>query len=506
MPQTHPRRWGGPLLLIVAFAAVLRLVASVNDLWLDEIWSLHLAAGMKAPWDIFTARPLLQDNNHPLNTLLLWLMRSVEPEWLLRLPAVLAGVTMVALAAAWAQGVSRTARVGAEAGACPPANGSTTASLPMVLMTAALLAGSHLLVHYGSEARGYSLAACAALAAATAIWRGEDERGWRWPALFWTAVILGSLAQPIFIVQAYAPLGLWSLGRLWCRYRKLSAVAAELARWHALPSLALALYFVGFLSRIEQAGGTARPWTPALANLLGLSLGLPLALDQERAALAARLALGVIAGVAALVLLWRRGQRGTCVFYLLAIPGGAALQLLLTRPAFLYERYLLISGLFFALLLAHALATLAASGRRAAAIAWCVLALMLAGHAVSIVHLLRDGRGQYGAALRFIIAATPADGRPILIASDHDYRNLKLIVHFRPRIPGGRRLRYVAQRDLGATGADWFLVHSPSDPKPRDQRFTIDGAGYTLRATFPTAPLSGFHWFIFHRERATIGP
>jgi hypothetical protein len=41
-------------ILIVALAAVIRIRGAQNDLWLDEIWSLHLASLISGPLGIFT--------------------------------------------------------------------------------------------------------------------------------------------------------------------------------------------------------------------------------------------------------------------------------------------------------------------------------------------------------------------------------------------------------------------------------------------------------------------
>ncbi len=82
--------------VILVGAAVLRVLASGGDLWLDEIWSLTLAASVEQPLDILTE--IHHDNNHPLNTLCLYLLGERENWVVYRVPALVAGVATVAVA------------------------------------------------------------------------------------------------------------------------------------------------------------------------------------------------------------------------------------------------------------------------------------------------------------------------------------------------------------------------------------------------------------------------
>src|SRR5258707_11952356 len=84
------------LLLLVAAAGLLRLAAARDDLWLDEIWSLSLAARVHRALDVFTS--LHHDNNHYLVTLWMFLLGDNAAGFWYRLPSVLAGTAAVALA------------------------------------------------------------------------------------------------------------------------------------------------------------------------------------------------------------------------------------------------------------------------------------------------------------------------------------------------------------------------------------------------------------------------
>ena len=57
---------------LLVLSAGLRLLAARGDLWLDELWSLSFARQMTSPLDVWTA--IHHDNNHPLNTLYLFVV------------------------------------------------------------------------------------------------------------------------------------------------------------------------------------------------------------------------------------------------------------------------------------------------------------------------------------------------------------------------------------------------------------------------------------------------
>ena len=65
---------GWALGVVVLFFAVVRMVGVFGDLWLDEIWSLRMVQSIQSPLEIFTT--LQHDNNHPLNSLFLYIVQS----------------------------------------------------------------------------------------------------------------------------------------------------------------------------------------------------------------------------------------------------------------------------------------------------------------------------------------------------------------------------------------------------------------------------------------------
>src|SRR5580658_9020230 len=117
---------------LLVVAAVVRIWAAQNDLWLDEIWSIDLAGQVSSPWQLFYT--IHSDNNHYLNALWIYFC-GFEGDWPgYRIPSIVAGIGSVAVAGLIGLGRSR-----------------------MNAIVAMLLIGfSYVLVLYSSEARGYS--------------------------------------------------------------------------------------------------------------------------------------------------------------------------------------------------------------------------------------------------------------------------------------------------------------------------------------------------------------
>src|SRR5262249_29810968 len=82
--------------LIVVAAAVMRVSASLGDLWLDEIWSVVIAGRLASPLEVFTN--VHHSNNSHLNTLFLYFLGDQSNWFMYRIPSVIAGVATVLVA------------------------------------------------------------------------------------------------------------------------------------------------------------------------------------------------------------------------------------------------------------------------------------------------------------------------------------------------------------------------------------------------------------------------
>jgi len=172
-----------------AVGTVVRVFAAQNDLWFDEVWTLELLRERVHSFgDVFIN--VKHSNNHHLVSLWVWLVGQNASALMYRVPSVLASIGTVALAGFI--GIRR--------------------SCLEECIAVTLTSWSYLLVHFGTAARGYSLAIFFALLAWYALQQFEERRSWAWIIVFWSAVVLGFLAHLEFAV-CFAGLFVWSLWR-----------------------------------------------------------------------------------------------------------------------------------------------------------------------------------------------------------------------------------------------------------------------------------------------------
>lgn len=191
------------LIVIIAIGVLLRVRGMVTEFWLDEIWSLRLSQLAHSWSDVFTRLP--HDNNHPLNTLWMFLLGD-QPNWVwYRIPSFLCGLALIALLIRAVRGDGQRIAVALFA----------SFSLPMIV--------------YGTEARGYAPAAM--LCVAAYVWR---ERPWvsamaislamlaHLTAVFvFAGLIVDALRRPRLTLLAYAIPGAVAAWLYFFFYRRL---------------------------------------------------------------------------------------------------------------------------------------------------------------------------------------------------------------------------------------------------------------------------------------------
>jgi hypothetical protein len=454
------------VLLVVAFAAILRLACVNAEFWLDEIWSWELAHAAPSLPGVLTIR---HDNSHALNSLWLRLWPATAPLIFLRLPALVAGLGAVVVAAV----VARRRGVAAS------------------LFAALLIAGCSWVVFASAEARGYSLAVFFAFAALEALWRYLDRPSRSSLAAFWVLSALGFLSHLTF-VHAYIGFVVWSMRRFARERPDSRGQVRAMLVLHGPVAAFFAAYYLLAVRGMEIGGGPETPTSDVLRRLISLGLGGP-AGDWGWVVVA--VAVGVL--VMGLSLMGRsepeaqardsrtlacasgseRGNNGDVwTFFAAAVVASPALFLI--RPQVLFERYFLIPFVFFLLLVAFVMGDL----WRRRALRPVVLALLvgyLAGNAWQVKAFAGSGRGEFGEALAWI--AEQDDGDPLLIAGDHDFR-VRLCVEFYARRLSLARVRYVeSDRWKEAT---WLLVHAPDG-----ERLPME---FETRTIFPIRPAKDF--------------
>ncbi len=486
-------RWTTVVLLAVlaGVAAWLRLLCSRGELWLDEIWTWDISHKLTWPGGLFSQ--LREENNHYLNTLVIWLWRDCAREsagfWV-RLPAVVCGVATVGIA--W-----RLGRVGSAI--------QDHASL----LAAGLTATSYLLVHYSSEARGYAYAVFFAALAFDQLEALERHRRQAPPPgsasrqrrlaewLFPVACCGGFLSQPIFLT-CFGAQAVW----LYLRLKKEGPeeqVWPTLLRRFVPPGLCFVLLYVVDLRHAVNGGGDVYPLWRVVLETLSLAGGGPFS------GWGAVVVAGLVAGafVHGLRVLARAGD-DRWVFYVLVVVVLPLGLLVVLRRAEVYPRYFLIAVFFLLQAVAVGLADLLRRGSVAWLFATVSVAVAMWGNGQHIGQLVEQGRGGYRPVLERLAQQEPSSR--IELRSDHDFRHPLMFKYFLPLVDlQGKTFRHVNLEEVPVEGTPWLLTHSlEPDWQPPATR-TVGGIEYELTLFRPYAGLSGWGLALYRRREPAAG-
>lgn len=460
MPTAHRNA----ILGCVFVGLALRLPGLFGDLWLDEVWSLELAATLANAGEVFTA--LHHSNNHHLNTLWMYAWGDA-PHWAwYRVPALLTGLASIVLAACVAR----------------------RRGLLDAVLAAWLTAVCFALVHFSSEARGSGPTVAFALAALLFLDRDHDAPRTANALGFGASVIAGFCFQLVFCFFWAGALVTGAL-RLWRRQPAALPLLGGLARLHALPLAALALLWWVDLRFLRVGGGEPLDLAWLTARTVGYGLGLP-AFSSAAPVLAALALLVVGAGV------WNLARRGDdwWLGLLIAIVVAPTLVITWFDPAVLAVRYFLIGIQLTLLLVAWLAADAMRSGGAPRVIAVAVLALTSAMHLVHVARFIEHGRGGYSAALARM--ASESDG-PIVVGSDHDFRVGRVLAYHARTLEHPERLQYRSADDWPEGGPDWLVVHRQETPTRPHPWVDAGTTRFQLVATYEHAAISGYAWLLY---------
>ena len=494
-PTLSPRGFYWTLGGLTAVFGAVRFACLFNDLWLDEIWSLRLVQQLHSPAEILTK--LWHDNNHPLNSLWLYVLGPDHTSPAYRLLSWFTGTATVGLAGLIARRQYQQLQPSEV-----PARASAAG-----LIAAVLVGGCYFLIHYSSEARGYAPAVGFSFLAVYALGHATGQPANRWAIIYGLACGLGLLSHLVAFQVMLAGL-VWSgmvLFKNWTNWRDR---LVHLVCWHLGPWLFLGFYYLGFVRKIEIGGGPKLALDDVLGTLAAFSLGFP-------SGMGVRIALPVFLGVAllGLVLVWCR-DRATAGFFAAGIFVAPALGLSSSRFVLLYPRYFIVSAALALVLAGYGLARVWFSeigpigrmGRIGPMISGFLLAAFVTGNAVHIARLLRDGRGQYQAALRYIAERTPAGA--ITVSSDSDFRNFMVMDYYKSAVGSGHQLQYFPTNQPPPEGLQWIFLHrlDETTPVPPDALHDAEGRNYQLVRVFPHAPLSGWEWYVYRNLDPAVLP
>jgi hypothetical protein len=456
--------------IVCVLAGAIRIAAARGELWLDEVWTLRLLQdNAHSPADILFR--IAHDNNHVLNSLLMYWAGPNGSAWVYRWPAVLAGALTVVLAG-WTQ----------------RRRGTATALASVVLIGA-----SYLLVQYSSEARGYAYEVLFSMLAFAILCAADESPSLWWDFGFAATCIVGFLTHPLFVIVFLAaqvwtwfPGGPRSIGRL---------VQTALFRT-ALPGLFFAWLYVAVLRHMTIGGGDVQRFADVILQTLSLSVGGPFGQIGEYAAAAIAVALTLAA-------FWRvfrqSPKRGT--FYLSAIIVLPALVLLIGPRQDIYPRYFLGSVFFLLLLWSEYLGGAGASARSLRG--WPVVALgaFVLANGWHVSQLVLLGRGHY----QDVIALMARDtrGAQVLVVVDHQFRQGMMLDYYGHRLGLSKPLQVGNPTASNLHATEWLLTHDLGvDFVPESTITTPDGVTFRLVAHYPFAGLSGWNLCLYRRAPA----
>jgi len=463
------------LSLIVAGGGLVRLIAAQGDLWLDEIWTLTLLAPIRSVGEILFG--IAHDNNHHLNSIYLYLIGPDASSLAQRGLAVALGTATVAVAGFAAAPGGRAA----------------------VVFAMLLFAFAYPMVHYGSEARGYAGLVLFLLLALVLLQRSFDRPDWRVRHALGLAIGLGLLSHltMVAVTVILAVWAFWVLSRQAGNSRQTAVATLAIFR----PALAwtfavgACLGVAGVRHGFTVGGVTpfsATNFSDGYGGLIRLLLGMPDSLaDRVPGWIWLMVAMAAIMSAA---YLWRsRDSRAS--LYAVAVIGWPAIIFTAGAPNVQFGRYFLVSGAFFVLLLADALADAWSRGGVWRASAGTALGLMLVGHAAALAAFFRDERGHYNDA----IAAMARDGR-FSYGSDHEFRTRTVVEFFAAK--RGVAADYV-RPDAWCERTPQFMVIEDPRAAQRFAQLELGSPKCPLRfergETFSSSLLSGRQWTIYRR-------
>ena len=457
-------------IVIVALAVSLRARCALNDLWMDEIWSIELVRELHAPVEVFTKTH--HDNNHYLNSLFIYFFgqRGNWPGY--RIPAEVAGIGAIVLA--WFIGARRD---------------RWTAFFTMFLVSF-----SYVLILYSSEARGYAPLIFSCFLCFLVLNSFFDRPRWKSAALFSISAVLGLTSHLTFLIFLCA-----SLPWFWVRLLKLRWPMPRIAAWTAACYAAPFIYFVALyfvdLRYLQIGGGTPITALDGYGATLAWVLGGPNASRWQWFTGAISI-LGLVAGLVLLI----RDRLDEWILFL-----GAVVVMPLTMPLFEhgtlhYVRYFIVALGFLLLLFGRVLGWLFQSGRsgKITSAFLCLFFLTLNGSAVG--SLLKYGRSHIAEAIKFMDQT--AKQQPVTFGGEQDFRiQFVLSIYWRDMMDGNSA-GYYEHDNWPTDGPEWVIFHGESftQPVPPEKHFTdkFDNP-YELVRIFLTAPLSGVHWFLYRK-------
>ncbi|MEM7147051.1 MAG: hypothetical protein AAF591_18165 [Verrucomicrobiota bacterium] len=481
--------------VLAVIGGVLRWPGLFTELWLDEIWSVDLAAEAGSWVEVLTEIRI--SNNHPLNTwwLMLWDGRGSEMWW--RLPSWVAGVATIP-AVYW---VVRRGGGGVWAG-----------------VTGALLVTvSFFQVVYGSEARGYAVCLLCVVICLGALWGRPEAPGWGMVVLYWVAAVVGALANAGFLVF-WGALVVWHSGVVIWGARTWDVVvrrAGVLGVMHGSVGVLFVLYWWFVVRNLEWQGAGHVRYEGALEraaewmfNLGWMPWGL-----------------GVAVGMVLVSMwwFWWRGRGEVTLFLILSIFVMPWLAFQISPPkttgfahlVILLPQYFFIPGSLALLATGWVMGDVVCFARRGGvrAIGAIVVVVIVVGVIPLLSTFYRFGRGGIGEAVRAMAEQSSSEGEVLVGFNTPGRMPKEFLFHVR-RLLGddGERFRHTDQADWDEAPPEWVLGLVTGDYPDKLRRFEARNGPegdvvlrYELVEGYPYGEATGYHCMLFRRAEEGEG-
>jgi hypothetical protein len=313
--------------------------------------------------------------------------------------------------------------------------------------------------------------------------------------------IIGTTAHLSFI-PFYGALAAWSL--IISLKRRDGKLLRRILAAHLIPLTLIVFAYFGYARTLPSGSGPLSGYADVILTTLSVPFGGPhlSGTNIEQGILAILVALGIAAALCAEIFRSARDGEEDWILYLMVIFLMPALVLTFGQPRVIFVRYFLPSIFFSYVVLAKLISRISNHSREARMLTYCAVICFILGNGLYLSDLLRFGRGQYSAALRFIDTQTQA---PVVhLASDHDFRNGMVINYFSKRLSLQHPIMYHDQGSEDAREVEWYLMHEQDRSiSPKEEITGPDGTPFRLEASMPYSLLSGWSWFVYRRVNAS---
>lgn len=411
----------------------------------------------------------------------MWMLGQGWPDFVYRIPAVLAGTLSV-----WAFML---------------ASGRRGTTEPIVV--GCMMSSSFLLIQYSSEARGYAYLQffCGvSYLIYQEICLQESKRQslsicpTRLEVGFGIVCVFGVLSHLTF-VEWYA--GLFAGFVLMAYRRRGSAISriASLVRSQAIPLVVFPVVYFFHFHGNKVGGEDVSEWPKVAAETLVLIGGFT-SENTPQLLLMIPIVILICAGIARLFVL----RDPAFVVLLLASSIVPILLLLWQQFPFVYPRHFLVNVLACLLLCSTAFSWLAEAPRGGRIAAALGLMIFVFGNAFPTINLIRVGRGEYSASLRRI--ASVSSGHTISLGGDHDFRNRMMVEYFGPKVDPTRHWQWIPNKKWTLQDPEWALLHSfkPVGEAPQRIEASPGKTYFDHDHTSRYFGLSGWNWIVYRRQ------